>query len=75
MHSDRAQRYVDQFLDEAEAAISDLNFGVVRDRAQVALAFDPENIGAPEFEVAAERTPGQSVIENSLEERAPSRSS
>jgi len=58
--SDRAQRYVDRLLDEAEAAIPDLNWGIVRDRARAALAFDPENIDALAFEAAAERALGPS---------------
>ena len=55
MLSDRIQRQIDRLLDEAETAVSDVSWDVVRDRAQSVLAFDPENSDALAFKAAAER--------------------
>ena len=55
MPSDRIQSQIDRLLNEAEAAVSDLNWGEVRDRAQAVLAFDPENSDALAFQDAAAR--------------------
>ena len=43
MASDRVQRQIDSLLDEAEAAIKELDWRVVHDRAEAVLAIDPEN--------------------------------
>ncbi len=43
MASDRLQRRIERLLDEAEEAVSRLDWEVVRDRAQAVLAFDPDN--------------------------------
>ena len=59
MPSDRIQRQIDQLLDEAEAAVSGLNWEVVRDRAQAVLAFDPDNSDALEYQAAAGRALGR----------------
>ena len=55
MRSDRIQRQIERLLDEAEAAVSDVQWDVVRDRAQSVLAFDPDNSDALAFKAAAER--------------------
>ena len=65
MPSDRIQRQIDRLLDEAEAAVSDLNWGVVRDRTHAVLAFDPGNSDALTFQAAAERALGATVTEKS----------
>ena len=46
MASDRLQRRIERLLDEAEEAVSRLDWEVVRDRAQAVLAFDPDNSDA-----------------------------
>ncbi len=41
MASERVQRQIERLLDEAEEAIAQLNWVVVRDRAQAVLAISP----------------------------------
>ena len=60
MASERAQRQIDRLLDEAEDAVSRLDWGIVRDRAQAVLAFDPENSDGLAFLAAAERAQANS---------------
>jgi len=60
MASQRAQRQIDRLLDEAEDAVSQLAWGIVRDRAQAVLAFDPENSDGLAFLAAAERAQANS---------------
>ncbi len=55
MASERAQRQIDRLLDEAEEAVSRLDWGTVGDRAQAVLAFDPDNADGLAFLAAAER--------------------
>ena len=55
MHSDRIQRQIERFLDEAEAAAAESDWTRVRDRAQNALSLDPENHDATTYLGAAER--------------------
>ncbi len=43
MVSERLQRRIEHLLDEAEEAITKLDWKVVHDRAQAVLAIDPEN--------------------------------
>ena len=45
MASERIQRQIELFLDEAEEAVAQGNWNTVRDRAQKVLAFDPELTG------------------------------
>jgi len=61
MASERTQRQIGRFLDEAEevAAVSD--WARVRDRAQNVLAFDPENVDGVTFVTAADRALGGSA--------------
>ena len=58
MASDRRIRRIERLLDEAEEAVSALEWGVVRDRAQAVLAFEPENVDALDLLSAAERSLG-----------------
>ena len=60
MPSERVQRQIDRLLDEAEAAVSESNWTLARDRAQNVLAFDPENEDALAFLAAADRALGAS---------------
>ena len=53
--SERLKRQIDGLLDEVEAAVSQLDWQVVRDRTQVVLALDPENADAATYLAAAER--------------------
>ena len=55
MASERLKRQIDRLLDEVEAAVSQLDWLVVRDRTQAVLALDPENADATAFLAAAER--------------------
>ena len=55
MVSERLQRQVDRLLDEAEAAITELDWGVVRDRARAVLAIDTDNDEGQAFLATAER--------------------
>ncbi len=43
MASERLHRRLEMLLDEAEEAITQLNWVVVRDRAQAVIAIDPGN--------------------------------
>ena len=43
MASDRIQRRINNLLDEADEAVTALDWDVVRARAEAVLAFDPEN--------------------------------
>ncbi len=58
MVTERLKRQNERLLDEAENAVADLNWGIVRDRARAVLAFDPKNADATEFLAAAERAIG-----------------
>jgi tetratricopeptide (TPR) repeat protein/Cdc6-like AAA superfamily ATPase len=55
MPSERVQRRIDALLDEADAAISDADWPRARERAEAALAFDPDNTDAREYHDAAAR--------------------
>jgi hypothetical protein len=60
MPSERVQRQIDRLLDEAEAAVRELNWTVVRDRARAVLAFDSDNVDAKAFLEAAQKGLGAS---------------
>ena len=55
MASERVQRRIDILLDEADQAIAQSDWPVVRDRAQNVLALDPDNGDAATFMAAADR--------------------
>ena len=55
MASERLQRRFNVLLDEAEEAITQLNWVVVRDRAQAVIAIDPGNGEGQAFLATAER--------------------
>ena len=55
MASERVQRRIDILLDEADQAIVQSDWSVVRDRAQNVLALDPDNGDAATFLAAADR--------------------
>ena len=55
MASERLQRRIDILLDEADQAIAQSEWSVVRDRAQNVLALDPDNGDAATFLAAADR--------------------
>ena len=54
MASDRIQRRIDRLLDQIEEAVDQLDWEVVRERAQAVLALDRENKDAYSFLDAAE---------------------
>ena len=58
MASERVQRQIDRFLDEAEQAMSHTDWETVRDRSNSALALDPGNSDAQAFLAAADRALG-----------------
>ena len=55
MASERVQRRIDILPDEADQAIAQSDWSVVRDRAQNVLALDPDNGDAATFLAAADR--------------------
>ena len=55
MASQRIQRQVDRLLDEAEEAVAQRDWAVLRERAEHILTLDPQNAGALAFLSAAER--------------------
>ena len=58
MPSERIQREIDSLLDQAHAAVGESDWAAVRDRAQKALAFDPDNEDAQGYLAAAARMLG-----------------
>ena len=61
MPSDRRIRRIERLLDQAEEAVSALEWDVVRDRAEAVLAFEPENVDALDLLAAAERSLGSEL--------------
>ena len=61
MASERTQRQIGRFLDEAEEAAAVSDWARVRDQAQNVLAFDPENVDGVAFVTAADRALGGSA--------------
>ena len=55
MASERLQRQIERLLDEAEEAISRFDWDALLQRAQAALAMDPENADALAFLATAEQ--------------------
>lgn len=55
--SERAQRQIDRFLDDAEAAMARFDWDAVRDNARGVLRLDPDNPDALAFLAAASREP------------------
>ncbi len=47
--SDRIQRRIERLLDEADEAVTRMDWQVVRDRATTVLALDPDNSDAQTF--------------------------
>ena len=60
MASERLQRHIDRLLDEADEAIAQSHWDVVRDRAKDILAIDPQNSEGLVFLAAAKRALGAS---------------
>ena len=71
MASQRIQRQIDRLLDEAEEAAAGRNWETVRDRAQHALTFDPDNADATGFLSAAERALGTTTSPSPLSATSP----
>src|SRR3990172_9302730 len=55
MLSQRIQRQIDRLLDEADEAAARRDWATARERVEHVLTFDPENVDARAFLVAAER--------------------
>ena len=62
MASDRRTRRIERLLDEAEEAVSSLDWETVRDRAQAVLAFVPDNSDALDLLTGAARALGSSAL-------------
>ena len=60
MPSPRVQQQIDRLLDEAEQAMADTDWVVVRKRCEAALALDPQNEDAQFYIDAADRAEGKS---------------
>ena len=58
MVSDRIQRRIERLLDEADEAVTRMDWQVVRDRVTTVLVLDPGNSDAQTFLAAAERALG-----------------
>ena len=56
MASDRIQRQIERFLDEAEDAVAHGDWGTAKDCAEKVFAFDPENSDGLAFLSAAARS-------------------
>ena len=65
MASERIQRQIDQLLDDAGEALTQLSWEVVRDRAQAVLALDPNNGDAVAYLTAAARALNESLMPQS----------
>jgi len=70
MASDRRIRRIERLLDDAEEAVSALEWDVVRDRAQAVLAFEPDNVDALDLLAAAERSLGGGAGSSSVQAHA-----
>ena len=60
MVSERIQRQIDRFLDEAEEAVAQGDWNVVSDRSNKVLALDPDNADARTYMAAVLRSQGDS---------------
>ena len=58
MASERLNRHIDRLLNEAEEAISQLDWATVRARSQAVLTYDPDNVDALAFLAGAQRALG-----------------
>ena len=58
MASERIQRRIETLLDEADEAVANSDWAVVRDRAQNVLRLDPDNQDALSYLAAADRETG-----------------
>ncbi len=56
MASDRLQRQIERLLDQAEAAVAELNWDIVRDRASAVLGLDADNPDGLAYLAAAQRS-------------------
>ncbi len=55
MASDRLQRQIERLLDQAEAAVAELDWATVRDRASAVLGLDADNPDGLAYLAAAQR--------------------
>ena len=60
MVSERSKRRIERLLDEADEGVSQLDWELVRNRAQAVLAFDPDNSDAADLLNAVDRAIGSS---------------
>ena len=58
MATERLQRRIEKLLDEAEEAVSDLNWSLVRDSAQAVLGLDLDNADGLTLRAVAKRELG-----------------
>jgi len=74
MPSVRIQRQIERLLDEAEAAVVERNWELVRERVVHILELDPDNVDAQAFAAAADRGIGNESKSPPLVSSASSRS-
>ncbi len=68
MPSERVQRQIDRFLNEAEEALANSDWPTLHDRAHKVLSLDPENPDALTYMAAAQRNLGDSQDQPSSQE-------
>ncbi len=71
MASDRSRRRIERLLDEADEAVTQLNWDTVRDRATAVLALEPDNADAHTLLAAVERASGGPAAAPSLLDTSP----
>ena len=71
MPSERIQRRIDSLLDEADEAVKQRDWSVVRERAESALRMDPENPDALAYLAAADRDTSAPAARTGVPETSP----
>ena len=66
MASERVQRQIDRLLDQAEEAVGQKSWALVRENAQAVIDLDPDNGDARTFLAAAERALSRDVVGQQL---------
>ena len=64
MASERSQRRIERLLDEADDAVTQLDWETVKARVTAVLALDPDNIDAYTLLAAVERAGGNQIQED-----------
>ena len=67
MATERLQRRIEQFLDEAEEAVARLDWAIVRDRAKAVLGLDQENADGPVLSAKHLRSRARNRLDSPLD--------